>query len=89
MNNYNRNEGHSRGWKLRRRGKDGDESTVLTLDEWEMKRATGSSSLRQETLNVNQDEGLARQLQNQFDLNFIHILVMAVASPRGSIFLVK
>ena len=68
MNNYNRNEGHSRGWKPRGRGKDEDESAVLTLDEWERKRATGSSSLRQETPNVNQDEDLARQLQNLFDL---------------------
>nr|GEW21216.1 hypothetical protein [Tanacetum cinerariifolium] len=32
------------------RGKDDDEYAVLTLDEWEMKRATGSSSLRQEPL---------------------------------------
>lgn len=76
MNTYNRNEGHSRGWKPRGRGKDEDESAVLTLDEWERKRATGSSSLRQETPNVNQDEDLARQLQNQFDLEDYH-------EPRG------
>ncbi|GKA73799.1 hypothetical protein Tco_0780101 [Tanacetum coccineum] len=86
MNNYNRNEGHCRGLKPRGRGKDEDASAVLTLDEWERKRAIGSSSLRQETPNVNQDEDLTRQLQNQFDLNFVYILVMAVASPRGSIF---
>ncbi|GJR60534.1 hypothetical protein Tco_1502696 [Tanacetum coccineum] len=86
MNNYNRNEGHYRGLKPRGMGKDEDASAVLTLDEWERKRTIGSSSLRQETPNVNQDEDLARQLQNQFDLNFVYILVMAVASPRGSIF---
>ncbi|KAK1417288.1 hypothetical protein QVD17_26414 [Tagetes erecta] len=68
MSISNRNEGHSRGWKQRGRGKEENESAVLTLDEWERKRAIGSSSFRQENRNVNQDEDLARQLQNQFDL---------------------
>nr|XP_043625068.1 tudor domain-containing protein 3 [Erigeron canadensis] len=68
----NRNEGHSRGWKQRGRGKDEDDSAVLTLDEWERKRAGGSSSLIQEIPKVNQDEDLARQLQNQFDLEDFH-----------------
>ncbi|KAI3524546.1 hypothetical protein L1887_03204 [Cichorium endivia] len=71
MSNTNRNEGHSRGWKPRGRGNE-EESAVLTLDEWERKRATGSSSSRQENPNFNQDEDLARQLQNQFDLEDIH-----------------
>lgn len=75
MSNYNRNEGHSSGWKQRGRGKEEDESAVLTLDEWEKKRAGGSSSLRQETHNVNQDEDLARQLQNQFDLEDFHVSI--------------
>ncbi|GKD73334.1 hypothetical protein Tco_1331616 [Tanacetum coccineum] len=37
MNNYNLNEWPSRGWKPRGRGKDEDDSAVLTLDEWERK----------------------------------------------------
>ncbi|KAJ0745380.1 putative RecQ mediated genome instability protein [Helianthus annuus] len=72
MNYSNRNEGHSRGWKQRGRGKEENESAVLTIAEWERKRANGSSSLRQENANVNQDEDLARQLQNQFDLEDYH-----------------
>ncbi|KAI3714743.1 hypothetical protein L6452_21702 [Arctium lappa] len=71
MSYSNRNEGHSRGWKQRGRGKE-DESDVLTLEEWERKRASGSSSSRQEPPNVTRDEDLARQLQNQFDLEDIH-----------------
>ncbi|KAJ0515458.1 hypothetical protein HanHA300_Chr10g0380751 [Helianthus annuus] len=73
MNYSNRNEGHSRGWKQRGRGKEENESAVLTIAEWERKRANGSSSLRQENANVNQDEDLARQLQNQFDLEDYHV----------------
>ncbi|KAI3775484.1 hypothetical protein L1987_50061 [Smallanthus sonchifolius] len=72
MSVSNRSEGHSRGWKQRGRGKEENESAVLTLDEWERKRANGSSSLRQENPNVNKDEDLARQLQNQFDLEDFH-----------------
>ncbi|XP_071717163.1 uncharacterized protein [Rutidosis leptorrhynchoides] len=70
MSNYNRNEGgHTRGWKQRGRGyKDDDDSAVLTLEEWERKRAGGTSSVQHETLKVNEDEDLARQLQRQFDL---------------------
>jgi len=75
MSISNRNEGHSRGWKQRGRGKEENESAVLTLDEWERKRATGSSSFRQETRNVNQDEDLARQLQNQFDLEDFQVSI--------------
>lgn len=76
MSNSTRNEGHSRGWKQRGRGKEEEEeSAVLTLDEWERKRAAGSSSSRQQNPNFNQDEDLARQLQNQFDLEDIHVSI--------------
>ncbi|GJX54617.1 hypothetical protein Tco_0282986 [Tanacetum coccineum] len=54
MNNYNRNEAHSRGWKPKGRGKDEDEYAALTIDGWKRKKATRSSSLRQETPDIDQ-----------------------------------
>ncbi|GKB72254.1 tudor domain-containing protein 3 [Tanacetum coccineum] len=61
-----------------REGKDEMNLRLNLLDEWERKRATGSSSLRQETPNVNQDEDLARQLQNQFDLEDYHVSISSL-----------
>ncbi|GJU94606.1 hypothetical protein Tco_1319362 [Tanacetum coccineum] len=54
MNNYNRNEAHSRALKPIGRGKDEDEYAALTIDGWKRKKATRSSSLRQETPDIDQ-----------------------------------
>lgn len=60
----------------RHRGKfQEEELNVMTLDEWE-KRKTGSgvATTREHSL-TSQDEDLARQLQEQFDLEDIHVII--------------
>ncbi|CAA6660822.1 unnamed protein product [Spirodela intermedia] len=63
---------HYRGAK--HRGKERDEPAVFTLDEWERSRAgslkpMGTTSATHDT---SRDEELARQLQNQLDLEDYH-----------------
>ncbi|KAG8372726.1 hypothetical protein BUALT_Bualt12G0096600 [Buddleja alternifolia] len=49
-----------------------EESSVMTLDEWERRKAGVNISMKHEQSNISEDEVLARQLQNQFDLEDIH-----------------
>ncbi|VFQ61153.1 unnamed protein product [Cuscuta campestris] len=56
----------------RHRGKDKhEESHLLTLDEWERSKM-GNFSGSQKLSSFSQDEDLARQLQEQFDLEDVH-----------------
>ena len=43
-----------------------EDKPVFTLDEWERRKAGASTGV--ENSDVTRDEDLARQLQNQFDL---------------------
>ncbi|CAH9089446.1 unnamed protein product [Cuscuta epithymum] len=57
----------------RHRGKEKEEdSHLLTLDEWERSRS-GNISGNQKLSSISQDEDLARQLQEQFDLEDVHV----------------
>lgn len=67
MNHNGRGDRFARGGKYRGKGKY-EEAPVLTLDEWEKRKASANSSMKQGIPDVRQDEDLARQLQNQFDL---------------------
>lgn len=67
MNQPSRDNQNFRG--RRYRGKEKEEGpAVLTLDEWERKKSLMSSTTIHDSHNVIRDEDLARQLQEQFDL---------------------
>lgn len=65
MNQQGMQNQHSRGRKNRGKGKQ-EETHVFTLDEWEQRNAIAKLP------NMSRDEELARQLQNQFDLEHSH-----------------
>lgn len=80
----------------RRRGKDKEEeSSLITLDEWERRKTGIDLPTTHEHSHFSQDEDLARQLQKQFDLEDNHvtifcrtichmeftILIMVIGSP--------
>lgn len=65
MNNNGRGDRFARGGKHRGKGKFEE---AMTLDEWEKRKASANSSMKQGIPDIRQDEDLARQLQNQFDL---------------------
>lgn len=75
MNQPNRDDRHSRGQRHRGKGKEED-TPVFTLDEWERRKAGGKPLMRAELPNVNQDEDLAWQLQNQFDLEDLPVSIL-------------
>lgn len=66
MNKQNWGDSPARGRKYRGKGK--QEEAVYTMEEWERKKASSKSSMKDEPPYVSQDEDLAWQLQNQFDL---------------------
>lgn len=70
LNQPNWDGRHSRGSRGRQhRGKGRqEESPVFTLDEYERRKAGANLSVRDELAGVSQDEALAWQLQNQFDM---------------------
>lgn len=77
MSHTGRDDRYSRGGKHRGKGKK-EEAPVQTLDEWEKRKAAAANSLmKQQIPNVRQDEDLARQLQNQFDLEEQHVSLLA------------
>lgn len=80
MNQPNWDNRNSRGGRRynRGRGKEEEDSHVLTLDEWERRKAGANPSMRNEFPDVRQDEDLAWQLQNQFDLEDHSVSVFAV-----------
>lgn len=60
----------------RRRGKDSeDDSSLLTLEEWERRKTGNSLQTTQEHHHYSRDEELARQLQEQFDLEENHVTI--------------
>lgn len=60
----------------RRRGKDTeDDSSLLTLDEWERRKTGSNIQTTHEHQHYSQDEELARQLQEQFDLEENHVTI--------------
>lgn len=67
MSQPNHDNKHFRGRRHGRKEKEEDTATV-TLDEWE-RRKTGISSSTAHSL----DEDLARQLQEKFDLEDVHV----------------
>lgn len=61
-----------RGRRHRGKGKE-EESAVLTLDEWERRKAGINTSTSHNFPDVSRDEDLARELQEKFDLEDIHV----------------
>nr|GLL27296.1 tudor domain-containing protein 3 [Ipomoea trifida] len=74
MSQPTRGNHRTRGQRHRGKGKEED-SHLLTLDEWERSK-TGNFSGTQKLSDISQDEDLARQLQEQFDLEDVHPPVM-------------
>ncbi|KAE9462768.1 hypothetical protein C3L33_05317, partial [Rhododendron williamsianum] len=71
LNQPNWDDRHSRGGKHRGKGRGRgrqEELPVFTLEEWERRKAGGNLAVRDELAGVSQDEALAWQLQNQFDM---------------------
>lgn len=66
MNAPNKNERY-RGSRYKGKGAQ-EEKQVFTLEEWERRKAGGIPTAREEPLDITHDEYLARQLQNQFNL---------------------
>ncbi|CAO2174826.1 unnamed protein product [Urochloa humidicola] len=61
-----------RGHRFKGRGKEED-AQVFTLDEWEKRKAIGSKSTSESYMqDTSRDEELARQLQEQLDLEDMH-----------------
>uniref|UniRef100_A0A803MQ65 RecQ mediated genome instability protein 1 OB-fold domain-containing protein n=1 Tax=Chenopodium quinoa TaxID=63459 RepID=A0A803MQ65_CHEQI len=67
MNNPNHGNERHRGSRYKGRGYE-EEKQVFTLEEWERRKAEGNPAARKEPLDLSHDEALARQLQNQFNL---------------------
>ncbi|KAM7260134.1 hypothetical protein ACFE04_015875 [Oxalis oulophora] len=67
MNNPNQENRQFRGRKYRGKAKE-EEQQVFTLDEWEKRKAGAKPYVKNEIPNTNNDEDLARQLQNQLNM---------------------
>lgn len=52
-----------------------EESHLLTLDEWERRKTGIHLPTTHDHHNISQDEDLARQLQEQFDLEDVHVII--------------
>ncbi|KAJ8527915.1 hypothetical protein K7X08_015366 [Anisodus acutangulus] len=63
---------HSRGQRHKGRGREEDESHLLTLEEWERRKIGANRSATHDFPDVSQDEDLARQLQQQLDFEDFH-----------------
>ncbi|PSS15620.1 Tudor domain-containing protein [Actinidia chinensis var. chinensis] len=72
MSQPNQDDRHFRGRRLRGKVKE-EESSLFTLDEWERRKAGGNPLVRDKLPNGSRDEDLARQLQNQFDLEDLQV----------------
>lgn len=78
MSQQNHNDGRYKGRRSRGKEKQ-EEPFVLTLDEWEKKKAAGVKPLmRDELHDVRRDEDLAWQLQNQFDLEDANVSTSSI-----------
>lgn len=77
-------DGHrSRGQRFRGRGRE-EETEVLTLDEWERRKTGANLSATHDFPDVSQDEELARQLQQQLDLEDIHVRIYGCQYSKNS-----
>ncbi|PSS01850.1 Tudor domain-containing protein [Actinidia chinensis var. chinensis] len=72
MSQPNRDDRHFRGQRHRGKGKE-EESPVLTLHEWERRKAGASPLVRDKLPDVSHDDNLAWQLQNQSDLEDLQV----------------
>ncbi|XP_027071186.2 uncharacterized protein [Coffea arabica] len=72
MSQPNHDNKHFRGRRHGRKEKEEDTAT-LTLDEWERRKTGISSSTAHSLDDVSLDEDLARQLQEKFDLEDVHV----------------
>ena len=62
-----------RGHRFKGKNKE-DDTPVFTLDEWERRKAVGSVSTAERRIqDTSRDEELARQLQEQLDLEDSHV----------------
>ncbi|CAK8534399.1 unnamed protein product [Lathyrus sativus] len=67
LNQPNQRDRHPRGRRHRGKGQEEDE-VVFTLEEYEKRKTQVKPSYNDEALDISRDEYLARQLQNQFNL---------------------
>ncbi len=74
MSHQNQDGRHSRGRKYRGKERE-EERVVFTLDEWERRNGERKPVTKDGFPNLSRDEDLARQLQNQFDLEDSHVSV--------------
>lgn len=74
MNQPNYDNQHTRGRRHRRKENE-EETAVLTLDEWERRKSGVGTSTAHSLAEVSEDEVLARQLQEQFDLEDTHVSI--------------
>jgi tudor domain-containing protein 3 len=66
-------ERHGRGQRFKSKGRQED-TQVFTLDEWEKRKAMSSKSSAESYMqDTSRDEELARQLQEQLDLEDIQV----------------
>lgn len=78
MSEQNQNDRQFKG--RRNRGKERqNEQAVFTLDEWEERKA-GAKTFKGDKIPDTSDEDLARQLQNQFNLEDSHVSILACLS---------
>lgn len=69
----------------RRRGKDKeeDDSSLITLEEWERRKTGTNLRTTHEQSHSSRDEDLARQLQEQFDLEDNHVTIFCRSMSYG------
>ncbi|XP_058184003.1 uncharacterized protein LOC131301634 [Rhododendron vialii] len=85
LNQPNWDDRRSRGGKHRGKGRGRQEELpVFTLEEWERRKAGGNLSVRDELAGVSQDEALAWQLQNQFDMEDHQVSAEIQRAPHNS-----
>jgi tudor domain-containing protein 3 len=64
---------HGRGHRFKGKNKQ-DDAPVFTLEEWERRKAVGSVSTAERHIqDTSRDEELARQLQEQLDMEDSHV----------------
>lgn len=75
INQPNYNNRNSRNHRPRGRFREEEESNFLTLDEWERRKHGVELPPTHFNPGTSQDEDLARQLQEQFDLEDVHVII--------------
>ncbi|KAL0382907.1 UNVERIFIED_CONTAM: hypothetical protein Scaly_0578000 [Sesamum calycinum] len=80
----NFNDRSSRSQRHRRKDNE-EESSSITLDEWERRKTGMNLPTMHELSNTSQDEYLARQLQNQFDLEDVQATTSSHVTEAKSI----